>query len=328
MRTWLIALPLSALLALPAFAQSIAGAVRADAPLQDVVVKVEVNGRALTSVKTDASGRFSFVLAGGTPESSDVLMSFDKPGFVPATRLDSARNAAARAIEIVLLPRTGAGALSDDVRKALEPAVTKSGTGPLTFVPYTLPANAPAGTASELNQRLRQQLQRLILTHVQLSVPDADTRAIALAQLNVEAADLERLRTYGEFVNALAVVGGMGIADASAGTIELSSSFVVIPRAQQFEPPVLTIVDTVPTASIGRVALDQRMSKEWGRATVIALGVRDLKLAQSMPPPQKRSLLQRTEQFLTAELADVGANDPVSARKLQQLLEQVRRELR
>jgi hypothetical protein len=318
---------LGALLALPAHAQTIRGVVRAAEPLGDVSIVVEVNGRPLTRVSTDAAGRFGFSLAPGTGSASDVLMSFLKTGFAPATRLVSARDAAARPLEIELLPRTGQGAISEEVRRILEPAVTRVGTGPLMFVPYRLPADATLGTASDLNERLRLQLQRLILTHVQLSMADADTRDIALAQINVEAADLERLRTYGEFINALAVVSGLGIADGGTQTIELASSFVIIPRAPQFEPPVLTIVDTVPAASIGRVALDQRMSKEWGRATVIALAVRDLKDAQALSGAQKRDVLQKTERFLVAELSDVGANDQLSARKLQQLLEQVRREL-
>jgi hypothetical protein len=60
---------------------------------------------------------------------------------------------------------------------------------------------------------------------------------------------------------------------------------------------------------------------------VIALAVRDLKNAQGLSGAQKRDALRKTERFLVAELSDVGANDPVSARKLQQLLEQVRREV-
>jgi hypothetical protein len=69
------------------------------------------------------------------------------------------------------------------------------------------------------------------------------------------------------------------------------------------------------------------MSKEWGRATVIALAVRDLRAAQSLAGSQKRAALEKTQRFLVAELSDVGANDQLSARKLQQLLGQVRREL-
>jgi len=327
MRHWLAALALGALVAIPARAQTITGTVRAAEPLGGVTVLVEVNSRRLTTVTTDSNGKFSFALAPGTGRSADVLISFTREGFVPATRLDTPENAAARPLSIVLLPRTGEGAISDDIKKVLGPAVTHVGTGPLMFVPYRLPADAAIGSVGELNQRLRVQLQRLILTHVQLSLPDADARDIVLVQLNVEANDLERLRTYGEFVNALAMVSGLGIADGGTQTIELASSFVIIPRAQQFEPPILTIVDTVPVAGIGRVALDQRMSKEWGRATVIALAVRDLRAAQSLAGSQKRAALEKTQRFLVAELSDDGANDQLSARKLQQLLGQVRREL-
>jgi hypothetical protein len=201
--------------------------------------------------------------------SSDVLIWFSKTGFAPATRPQSARDAAARLVEIELLPRTGQGAISEEERKILEPAVTHVGTGPLMFVPYRLPADATLGTVGDLNQRLHMQLQRLILTHVQLSVPDADTRDIALAQINVEAANLERLRTYGEFLNALAMVSGLGIAEDGTQTIELASSFAIIPRtAVRAAGAHDRIVDTVPAASIGRGA-DQRMSKN-GQAVIAA----------------------------------------------------------
>ena len=49
--------------------------------------------------------------------------------------------------------------------------------------------------------------------------------------------------------------------------------------------------------------------------------------AQSLAGSQKRAALEKTQRFLVAELSDVGANDQLSARKLQQLLGQVRREL-
>ena len=121
------------------------GVVRAADPLRDVSIQVEVNGRHLATLGTNAAGEFSFGLAPGTAPSSDVLMSFSKTGFAPATRLTSARDAAARPLHIELLPRTGQGAISEDVRKLLEPAVTRVGTGPLVFVPYRLPADAALG---------------------------------------------------------------------------------------------------------------------------------------------------------------------------------------
>lgn len=325
---YLIASVLFAIGMAPVHAQTVSGTVRAGGPLADVAVAIEVDGRRpLAPVSTDGQGRFAFALPSGTRPSSDLLLSFSRPGFGQVTRLASVRDAAARPLEIELLPSTGQGAVTSDERRLLEPAVTRVGTGPLMFIPYRLPADPAAGPATELNQRLHMQLQRLILTHVQRSLPDADSRDVTLKQLNVEAADLERLRTYGEFVNALAVVSGLGIADGGTRTIELASNFVIIPRASQFESPVLTIVDNVPAASIGRVALDQRLSKEWGRATVIALAVRDLKEAQRLAGAEKRTALQKTERYLVAELADVGAAEESSARKLQQLLSHVRREL-
>lgn len=320
----------AALVPFSAPAQTVSGTVRGGAPLSSVAVQVELDGRPLTDVSTDAAGRFSFQFAAATRSTSDVLVSFVKSGFRQASRSLSVGAATARPLDIVLLPLTGEGAIPEDVKKVLDPRRTPEGTGPLMFVPYVLPAGAATGTAAELNLRLRTQLQRLILTHVQSVLPDADTRDVSLTELDVTAAaDLERLRTYGEYVNALAMVSGLGIGEGSgtAQTVELASSFVIIPRTQKFEPPVLTIVDIVPASSIGRMSLDQRMSKEWGRATVIALVVRDLKAAQSLAPAERRAALKRVQRYLIDERATVGANEAVSARKLQQLLDQVNEEL-
>lgn len=315
-----------AMVAFAAQAQTVVGVVRAGPPLPNVAVAVELDSRPLLTTGIDSKGQFTFSLPANTRPTSDLLMVFSAPGFAPVNRLISVRDAA-RPFEVTLLPSTGEGAITPAEKRLLEPAVTRLGTGPLVFIPYRLPAAGAVGTAVELNQRLRTQLQRLILTHVQRSLPDLDTRDITLAQLSIEAADDERLRAYGEFVNALAVVSGLGIADGSTQTIELASSFVIIPRTPQFQPPMLTIVDNVPAASIGRVALDQRLSKEWGRATVIALAVRDLRDAQGLAGEAKRAALRKTERLLVDELADVDATEQLNARRLQQLLQQVRKEL-
>lgn len=141
--------------------------------------------------------------------------------------------------------------------------------------------------------------------------------------------DLERLRAYGEYVNALAMVSGLGIGEGQGTdqTAELASSFVIIPRTETFQPPVLTIVDVVPAASIGRVSLDQRMSRKWGRATVIAIATRDLKAGQALAPPQRRNALKRVPRYLISELADTGAKEALAAAKLNELLDEVNREL-
>lgn len=335
MRGWLkAALLAGAMLCLPppgaAQAQSVEGVVREQSPLAGVAVQAELDGRALAGVSTDSAGRFSLPLGTGARATSDLLLSFTKKGFRQENRSLTVGAATAKPLDVVLLPLAGAGAITDADRKLLDPHRTLAGIGPLMFVPYTLTGGALAGNADELNLRLRAQLQRLILTHVQTALPDADTRAISLTPLNVTAAtDLERLRTFGEYVNALAVISGLGIGEGSGGAqkFEFSSNFVIIPRTNTFEPPVLTIVDIVPAASVGRVSLDQHMSREWGRATVIALAVRDLKAAQSLSPPARQNALKQVRRYLIAERANVGANEAVSARKLQQLLDQVNQDL-
>jgi hypothetical protein len=311
-------------------AQTVSGMVRERAPLADVAVQAELDGRSLATTTTDAAGRFSFGLGTGVRSTSDVLISFTKSGFRQENRALIVSTATARPLDIVLLPLTGEGAITEAEKKVLDPRRTREGTGPLMFVPYALPAGTTAGSVADLNQRLRNQLQRLILTHVGTALPDADTRGVSLAQLDVTvAADLERLRTYGEYINALAVVSGLGILEGGGTepTVELASSFVIIPRMQRFEPPVLTIVDVVPASQIGRAVLDQRMSKDWGRATLIALAIRDIKAALPLEAGQRRIALKRVQGYLTTELGSIGAAEVASSRRLQQLLAQVKEEL-
>lgn len=335
MRGWLRAALLSGLalsLPLPGAAQeqTVSGVVRERAPLAGVTVQAELDGRALASSSTDNNGEFSIQLGTSATAASDLVLSFTKTGLRQENRFLKVGAATMKPLDIVLLPLSGTGVPSEADRKLLDPRRTTVGTGPLMFVPYVFVADTAPSNTDELNLRLRVQIQRLIQTHVQTALTDADARSVSLTPLNVTAAeDLERLQTFGEYVNALAVVSGLGIGEGSgaAQKFELSSSFVIIPRTNTIEPPVLTIVDVVPAASLGKASLDQSISKEWGRATIIALALRDLKAAEPLSPTARRDVLKRVQRYLIAERANVGAKEHVAAAKLQELVDMVNKEL-
>ena len=330
MRAWikpLIATAGGLLLSLSARAQTVTGVVRDQAPIAGVTIQAELDGHALQAVSSGNDGRFSLQLSGARA-TGDLLLSFTKSGFRQENRILKVGDAPPKPLDIVLLPVVGSGAVTDAERRMLDPHRSLDGIGPLMFVPYSLAGGTAVEHPDDLNLRLRFQLQRLILTHVQSTLPDVDTSGLTLTSADVNAAaDLGRLRVFGEYVNALAVVSGLGIVGGTgtAETIEFSSSFVVIPRTAAFVPPVLTITDLVLAASIGRVSLDQKMSREWGRATVIAMAIRDLKGAESLPPTQKTAALQRIKRYLIAERANLGANEALSAAKLKELLDLVSR---
>lgn len=160
-------------------------------------------------------------------------------------------------------------------------------------------------------------------------MPDAAEAQVVLKPIPFTmAADLERLRTFGEYVNALGVVSGLGISDhGPAGeTYELSSIFMIIPHSSQFEPPELWINDApMPAASIGRASLDAKLSKDWGRAAIVALATRDLRNAESLQVAERAEALRKIRRYLIAERADVGGNEGQSAAALQQLIALVNR---
>lgn len=310
-------------------AQTLAGTVSSrGAPLAGVAVAAEADGRRVAGATTDAQGRFAIDLAAAA-SARDFSVAFSRAGFRGEVRLLD-RAALARPLRVTLLPASGPGAISPDDEARLKLLVTPAGTGPLLFVPYSLQAGGAAPDAAALNERLRLQLQRLIVTHVQVAGSSDSARGVSLTQAPLQADnDLERLRAVGEFVNALAVVSGIGIGDGgtAAPTLELASNYVIIPRADVFDPPVLSIVDTVPAQKIGLLELDQKMSRLWGRATILALAARDLQRAQSLAGEARRAELKRVHAYLKAERANLGARDELSEARLRDLIDRLGREI-
>ena len=307
----------------PGAAQDLAGIVTAAGkPLAGVAVTAEADGRSIGNTLTNAQGQFAIPLTSAAG-ARDFAVNFTRAGFrSEVRRLD--RAAAARPLQISLLAATGPGAISPQDETRLRPLISPAGVGPLMFVPYDL-QGGDAGQIAATNQRLRQQLQRLIITHVQTTT---GASGVSITPLPVDANnDLTRLQAIGEFVNALGVVSGMGLDDGSGQSIELSSSFVIIPRATLFEPPVLNIVDTVPVRKLGLSSLDQSFSRMWGRATVLALAARDLKGAEVLSGDTRRNELRRVRGYLVAERSNVGPGDPIGTTRLNELIERVTREV-
>jgi len=293
-------------------------------------VVAEADGRPVAQLKTEADGSFRIDFS-PYPNARDFTVTVSLQGFRKDVRLLD-RPALGRALQVTLVPMTGPAAILPEDEQKLRSLVTPVGTGPLVFIPYDLPTGAGQGDAVALNERLRVQLQRLIVTHVQIAATSTEARDISLTKASVAAGnDLSRMRAVGQFVNALAVVSGtgFGVGDGASASkeMELASSYVIIPQGEWFDPPLLSIVDTVPSDQVGRISLDQKMSRMWGRATILALAARDLKTVQSLKGEERRTLLQRIQRYVIAERANVGAADELGAAKLKELVEIVAREL-
>lgn len=319
---------LTSFIAGAAFAQTITGTVSANgAPLAGVTVLVETNGRRFDEKTTDAKGGYSVDLSKAGPVR-DVQLTFTRTGFQSMSRLLT-ESALARPLDVSLVAAAGPASLTPDEQAKLKALIQQGGQGPLLFARYRLPAGV-AGTGDELNERLRRQLERMIRTHVQTAITEGDTRNVALATLPLPSGDLLRLRAMGEFVNALAVVSGEGFREGApaAEQLALESQYLIIPRTASFDPPVLSIADTVPEQSIGRLALDSKLSRLWGRATVLALAARDVQAAERMTDRMLRTAeLKRVQRYLVNERSNVGANDVLGDTKLKQLLDLIALEL-
>jgi hypothetical protein len=179
-----------------AAAQSVSGSVTGTGTaLPGVSVLIEVNGHRFGETITDDQGLFNVNL-GAAANPRDVQLTFTRKGFVVASHLLQ-QGVLGRPLHVVLMPATGPASLSPEEQEKLK-TLLSSGAGPLLFAPYAFPDNVVQTTGVKVNERLREQLQRLILTHVQMAVMEGDTRSVALTPLPLPVpADLQRLRAMG-----------------------------------------------------------------------------------------------------------------------------------
>jgi hypothetical protein len=325
-----LVLPLLAtgLCAAPAAAQQVTGVVRTGAAsFVGASVGVEVDGVARSGPPSDRGGAFVLDLAAlygrSIAGSSDLLLKVTAPGFVPLFRSLRVAQAAAQPLAIGLLPDSGGAALSAQDQRKLAPFVNPSGSGSLMLVPYDLP---PDLANPRLVERLRFNIESLVITYVQAALhsqtPDLAVRLLPLdGQL-----DQERLRAVGRHVNALAVVSGNG-ERVTPGEVLMSSSYVMPPQTGPAKPLVAFVDDRIPAAALASPELHRQLNRLWGRATILAMAVRDLNAAPA-PAAARREALLRVRSVLVAERANIGPRHPEFGTEIDALLAIIARELK
>jgi len=316
--------------ALAAAAQQVSGTVRSSqAPLPGALVQAEVDGTRRSAGTTGADGSFSFdlrtVFGRNIAPTSDLLVHVSLAGFTPEARLSRVAEASAQPLQIVLRPSGGGSVLSQAERDKLAAFVTVGRTGPLMLVPYDLPA-MPGDP--NLNERLRSNIERLIVTYVQ-SVLGSGSGDLALRLLPVEGQrDIAKLRDLGQHVNALAIVSGSGERAAGSDTFMVTSTYVIIPQTTSFQPPTVFVDDQIPADKLGRTELHKQLSRLWGRVTVLAMAVRDYNAAPAGPPPARKEALKRIRDYLTDERAGAGPGNTQFLAEINTLIAQIDQEVK
>ena len=152
-------------------------------------------------------------------------------------------------------------------------------------------------------------------------------KLLALKQVN----DLDRLRAYGSYLNALGVISGYGAVEPVSGgarSLGVSSTFLVVPQLEGGGAPVLYVDDDIPADRLASPRLYQHLSKLWGRSTVLALALSEFDRAKGKGDrPGDKDALKRIAKYLQAERANAGPGDEALASEVKSLLDAVGKEL-
>ena len=142
-----------------------------------------------------------------------------------------------------------------------------------------------------------------------------------------DASDIDRMRAYGAYLNALAVISGFGEVESAAGKkakVGVSSTFLVVPQGNVIAVPVLYVDDELPADQMFSPRLYQHLSKLWGRSAVLALGISDFRKATGS---NDKEALKRIRKYLGKERGTSGPGDEALVSQLNALLEAVDKEL-
>jgi len=300
-------------------------------PLPDVQVQVEIR-TVRTAGQTDGQGNFQFdaaalFSAAELRDAAGLMLIFSKPGFESANKMVRLGTGQAPGPVVMQLdPTGGSAALAPAEKQTLDKYAAAPGSAPLFLIPYVL-SGVPSADPKRVNETLRANLERVIVTHLQASTVGA-APPVSLKLLPIgQAADIDRMRAYGDYLKALGMITGYGAVEAAAGgasTLEVSSTFLVVPRADSVGAPVLYVDDNMPADSVASPRLYKHLSKLWGRSTVLALGVSEFGKAKASGD---KEALKRIRKYLQAERAGAGPGDEALVTQLNGLIAAVDKEL-
>lgn len=284
--------------------------------LRDVQIQVEVGGVRKSVALTDPQGRFIVNIGElfGEKEAKRAeaaLLIFSKSGFLEVRRLLPLRSEQNPALEIGLTASGGITTLDPTEKEKLKRYVSPTGTGPLFLIPYDLSEVQVGVSPERMNERLRKNLERVIVTHVQAGPGMKATGLLSVILLPVSSStDIQGLRAIGKYLKALGMITGYGSIEpgGTAKKVLVSSTYIIIPHIEQMGGSVLYVDDAFPSELIASPRLWEELSKIWGRSTVLALAMREFNEFKQVEINRDRDLkkLKELRSYLQAERANAG----------------------
>jgi hypothetical protein len=303
-------------------------------------VSIDIKDKKPQAGQTDTFGRFELdlprLIPGWSADNKSVTLIFRKAEFQEAHRVLVCSPTNQAECENLIVPMARLVSEQDiplAVQEKLKPLISKEGQT-LFLMPYVITPLSDTGPPPLPKQDyLSVGLFRAITTYLQaLPLSGATSEQLAPPEVGLENLEAvlpwtnpEKVRRYGFFLNALAMIGGFGeIRRDQSGkpVVAISSSFITMPSLPGIS--TLEIVDdNLPVDLINSPKLAEKFSRRWGLRTLMAISVRDFKRAKARGD---RLGIERVRAYLIAEKAQLSKDHP-DLPLVEGLLNMVRKEL-
>lgn len=311
-------------------------------PLREVRVDVLIVGDLTPKAAvTDAAGQYEATVTITKPldKPLPVTLRFYKEGFEPfptdSIQTCDFRSGPCRVSAIQLAPSGGSSALTEEERTKLDSVKSTEGST-LFMLPYQVAH--PLASKTPVNMKtLTDCLHIAISTQIQSLEGDRElarfdplepVSLIAIPpEVDIDGTNVERIKTVGHHVNALAVISGNGevvrTSEASE-IINVRSRFVIMPTNGSAARQFLVDDRELPTAVFNSLELAEKLSPQWGHNTVFALCQREFEKAKQA---KDHKALWRIRAYVSAQLHRASGDEKLKVGDLQRLLQRIDAEL-
>ena len=316
------------------FQGNVAGVVvdeKSDAKIPGVAITLQVKGILRSDLPpTRPDGQFDLDLKQILPEvnltGSTLTLIFEKKDYDQSVIVLNTESDKENwnQLEIRLFKPRELQEIPEAQREEIEKYVSKKGKT-LYLFPYAL---ANAEESLELNmfaQNLLDNIAASLRTTVQAAPGvDMDVSIQTLSDLNISSTNFERYYQIGQFLNALAMISGIGELSNDEQKVYLRSNYVTIPAVANLRPGNVTIKDQFPVRLLNSLQLSESLSKYWGHHTALAICVQAFH--QAMKPAKNKAQLKAVEKLIVASRSQLSGDNPLLDDQFKRLLDIVIKE--
>jgi hypothetical protein len=313
------------------FQGDVAGVVldeKSSAKISGVAISLQVKAIFKSNLaQTGPDGRFEIDFKQILPDldlrRSTIELIFHKPGYDQSVIVlnTDADNENWDQQEIRLIKSQEIEKLPEPLREAIQKHRSEKGKT-LYLSPYYVDKATETLQLKMFAQNLLDNITASLRTTVQAAPGvEMDVSIQPLSDIDITATNIERLYQFGEVLNALAMISGIGEMssdDLGKQEIYLRSNYVTIPSAASLRPGNVTIKDQFPAPLLNSLRLSEYLNKYWGHHTALALCIQEFH--EAMTPSRDNARLEKVEKLIIASRSQLSGDNQVLKGQFDMLL--------